>query len=169
MLDNLNIHKIASLYVAFAAPEARRFARKLEFHLTPKHGSRLNVAESELAVLSSQCPKRRGRPWSLSARRSPRGSDSATQTLSRSIGCSPPHTPAASSGMPIPSRRNQHGRPRSAAENRESRLALACRAPRPISDRRSADCDSGEMRLVGRTPSGTFPDGVLLTRYATRR
>jgi hypothetical protein len=59
VLDNLNTHKIASLYVAFPAPEARRIARKLEFHLTPKHGSWLNVAESELAVLSSQCLNRR--------------------------------------------------------------------------------------------------------------
>ncbi len=59
VLDNLNVHKIASLYVAFPAPEARRIARKLEFHLTPKHGSWLNVAESELAVLSSQCLNRR--------------------------------------------------------------------------------------------------------------
>ena len=59
VLDNLNIHKIASLYIAFPAPEARRIARKLEFHLTPKHGSWLNVAESELAVLSSQCLNRR--------------------------------------------------------------------------------------------------------------
>jgi hypothetical protein len=59
VLDNLNIHKIASLYVAYPAPEARRIARKLEFHLTPKHGSWLNVAESELAVLSSQCLNRR--------------------------------------------------------------------------------------------------------------
>ena len=59
VLDNLNIHTIASLYVAFPAPEARRIARKLEFHLTPKHASWLNVAESELAVLSSQCLNRR--------------------------------------------------------------------------------------------------------------
>ena len=59
VLDNLNIHKVASLYVAFPAPEARRIARKLEFHLTPKHGSWLNVAESELAVLSNQCLNRR--------------------------------------------------------------------------------------------------------------
>ena len=55
VLDNLNVHVIASLYVAFPAPEARRIARKLEFHYTPKHGSWLNVAECELAVLASQC------------------------------------------------------------------------------------------------------------------
>jgi DDE superfamily endonuclease len=59
VLDNLNTHKIASLYATFPAPEARRIARKLEFHLTPKHGSWLNVAESELAVLCNQCLHRR--------------------------------------------------------------------------------------------------------------
>jgi hypothetical protein len=59
VLDNLNIHTIASLYATFPAPEARRIARKLEFHPTPKHGSWLNVAESELAVLSTQCLDRR--------------------------------------------------------------------------------------------------------------
>jgi len=59
VLDNLNTHKIASLYATFPAPEARRIARKLEFHPTPKHGSWLNVAESELAVLSNQCLDRR--------------------------------------------------------------------------------------------------------------
>ena len=59
VLDNLNIHTIASLYAAFPPAEARRIARKLEFHPTPKHGSWLNVAESELAVLSTQCLNRR--------------------------------------------------------------------------------------------------------------
>ena len=59
VLDNLNVHVIASLYVAFPEPEARRIARKLEFHYTPKHGSWLNVAECELAVLASQCLGRR--------------------------------------------------------------------------------------------------------------
>jgi hypothetical protein len=59
VLDNLNIHTIASLYATFPPAEARRIARKLEFHPTPKHGSWLNVAESELAVLSTQCLDRR--------------------------------------------------------------------------------------------------------------
>jgi len=59
VLDNLNIHAVAALYVAFPAAEARRIARKLEFHYTPKHGSWLNVAECELAVLASQCLARR--------------------------------------------------------------------------------------------------------------
>jgi hypothetical protein len=59
VLDNLNTHKPASLYATFPAPEARRIARKLDFHHTPKHGSGLNVAESELAVLCNQCLDRR--------------------------------------------------------------------------------------------------------------
>jgi transposase len=55
VLDNLNTHKMASLYEAFAPEEARRIARKLEFHFTPKHGSWLNIAEIEFAVLSYMC------------------------------------------------------------------------------------------------------------------
>jgi hypothetical protein len=57
--DNLNTHTAAALYAAFAPEEARRIARKLEFHHTPKHGSWLNMAEIELAVLSGQCLDRR--------------------------------------------------------------------------------------------------------------
>ena len=57
--DNLNTHKPASLYQAFAAPEARRLVEKFEWHYTPKHGSWLNMAESELSVLSGQCLDRR--------------------------------------------------------------------------------------------------------------
>jgi hypothetical protein len=59
VLDNLNTHSPASLYAAFPAPEARRLAKRLEFHYTPKHGSWLNIAECELAVLAAQCPDRR--------------------------------------------------------------------------------------------------------------
>mgnify|MGYP000054793634 FL=1 len=57
--DNLNTHTPASLYEAFAPPEARRIAERFEWHDTPKHGSWLNLAESELAVLSGQCLARR--------------------------------------------------------------------------------------------------------------
>ena len=42
VLDNLNTHRKASLYQAFLAAEARRIAKRLEFHYTPKHGSWLN-------------------------------------------------------------------------------------------------------------------------------
>ena len=57
--DNLNIHKPASLYEAFPAPEARRLVERFEWHYTPKHGSWLDLAESELSVLASQCLDRR--------------------------------------------------------------------------------------------------------------
>jgi DDE superfamily endonuclease len=46
-------------YEAFPAAEARRLVERFEWHYTPKHGSWLNLAESELAVLSSQCLDRR--------------------------------------------------------------------------------------------------------------
>lgn len=59
VMDNLNTHKPASLYEAFAPSEARRILKKLEFHYTPKHGSWLNMAEIELSVLSRQCLDRR--------------------------------------------------------------------------------------------------------------
>lgn len=57
--DNLNTHKPASLYEAFPAAEARRLVERFEWHYTPKHGSWLNMAESELSVLSTQCLSRR--------------------------------------------------------------------------------------------------------------
>jgi uncharacterized small protein (DUF1192 family) len=59
MQDNLNTHKPASLYEAFPAPEARRLVERFEWHYTPKHGSWLDLAESELSVLSGQCLDRR--------------------------------------------------------------------------------------------------------------
>ena len=57
--DNLNTHTPAALYKAFSPEEARRLARRLEIHYTPKHGSWLNIAEIELSVLSNQCLKER--------------------------------------------------------------------------------------------------------------
>jgi hypothetical protein len=59
VMDNLNTHKIASLYEAFPPEQARRIAEKLEIHFTPKHGSWLNMAEIELSVLARQCLDRR--------------------------------------------------------------------------------------------------------------
>ena len=52
-------HTPASLYAAFPAVEARRLAERFEWHYTPKHGSWLDMAESELGVLASQCLSRR--------------------------------------------------------------------------------------------------------------
>jgi hypothetical protein len=57
--DNLNTHKPASLYEAFPAAEARRRVDRFEWHYTPKLGSWLDLAESELSVLSTQCLDRR--------------------------------------------------------------------------------------------------------------
>ena len=57
--DNLNTHRLASLYEAFEPAEALRIANKIELVHTPKHGSWLNVAECELSVLSRQCLSRR--------------------------------------------------------------------------------------------------------------
>jgi hypothetical protein len=59
VMDNLNTHKLASLYETFPPEQARRIAERLEIHHTPKHGSWLNVAEIELSVLSRQCLDRR--------------------------------------------------------------------------------------------------------------
>ena len=67
VLDNLNTHRVASLYETFPAQEARRIAKRLEFHYTPKHGSWLNpvsstgqaMAEIEFSVLSRSCLKQR--------------------------------------------------------------------------------------------------------------
>ena len=57
--DNLSTHTPAALYEAFGPAEARRLARRFEWHYTPKHGSWLNVAETELSVLARQCLDRR--------------------------------------------------------------------------------------------------------------
>ena len=65
MEDNLNTHKPASLYEAFPAAEARRLVERFEWHYTPKHGSWLNMAESELSVLI----------WSMSRSTYPRQAD----------------------------------------------------------------------------------------------
>jgi len=59
VMDNLNTHVGGALYEAFPPAEARRILNKLEIHYTPKHGSWLNMAETELSVLSRQCLDRR--------------------------------------------------------------------------------------------------------------
>jgi transposase len=59
VMDNLNTHKIGSLYERFPAKQARAYVERLEIHFTPKHGSWLNAAECEFSVLSVQCLDRR--------------------------------------------------------------------------------------------------------------
>ncbi len=55
VMDQLNTHSPASLYVAFPPAEAKRITDKLDIHYTPKHGSWLNMAEIELSILQRQC------------------------------------------------------------------------------------------------------------------
>ena len=57
--DNLNTHDGTSLYEAFPPEQARRLLDKIEWHYTPKHGSWLNMAESEISIMNSQCLDRR--------------------------------------------------------------------------------------------------------------
>ena len=59
VMDNLNTHKLSSLYATFEPEEARRIAERLEIHFTPKHGSWLDMAEIEIGVLSRQCLNQR--------------------------------------------------------------------------------------------------------------
>lgn len=59
IMDNLNTHNIASLYETFPPDEARRLAKRLDIHHTPKHGSWLNIAEIEFSALKIQCLDRR--------------------------------------------------------------------------------------------------------------
>ena len=55
VMDNLNTHNIGSLYKAFPPEEARRIARRLEIHYTPKHGSWLNIAEIGINIMTREC------------------------------------------------------------------------------------------------------------------
>lgn len=57
--DNLNTHLLGSLYEVLPPADARGLARRLEIHYTPKHGSWLNMAETELSILHRQCLDRR--------------------------------------------------------------------------------------------------------------
>ena len=59
VMDNLNTHAPGSLYAAFEPAEARRIAKRLEIHYTPRHGSWLNMAEIEIGAMVRQCLNRR--------------------------------------------------------------------------------------------------------------
>jgi hypothetical protein len=57
--DNLNTHDGASLYEAFPPGQSRRLLDKIEWHYTPKHGSWVNMAETEIGIMNGQCLDRR--------------------------------------------------------------------------------------------------------------
>ncbi|WP_240697386.1 IS630 family transposase [Sporolactobacillus sp. THM19-2] len=59
VMDNLNTHRIGSLYKKYPLAEAKRILDKLDIHYTPKHGSWLNIAEIGLNLFSKQCLNRR--------------------------------------------------------------------------------------------------------------
>lgn len=59
VFDNLNTHNEESLIKAFEKKEAKKMMKRIEFHLTPKHASWLNMAETEISVLSRQCLSQR--------------------------------------------------------------------------------------------------------------
>lgn len=59
VMDNLNTHSMGSLYKAFPPDEARRIAKKLEVHYTPKHGSWLDIAEIGINIMTRECLDRR--------------------------------------------------------------------------------------------------------------
>ena len=94
VLDNLNTHRTASLYETFPAVEARRIAKRLEFHHTPKHGSWLNMAEIEFSVLSRSCLRQRiPDQETLGAGKSKPWSGNATPPNPSSTGGSTPRMP----------------------------------------------------------------------------
>jgi DDE superfamily endonuclease len=76
VMDHRNTHKPAFLYATFAPAEARRLTERLEIHDTPKHGSWLNMAETELRVLTTQCLDRRN-PDPPTLRPAPAGAPAA--------------------------------------------------------------------------------------------
>jgi len=95
--DNLNIHGKGSLYEAFPAAEARRLVERFEWHYSPKHGSWLDLAESELAS-SRPSASTVGLPINRpSSRKSPHGSTTAMPTTPRPIGNSQPPMPVSNS------------------------------------------------------------------------
>jgi hypothetical protein len=59
VVDHLNTHPPAALSATFPPAEACRMLRTLDFHDTPKHGSWLNMAAIEFAVVSTPGLNRR--------------------------------------------------------------------------------------------------------------
>jgi len=57
--DNLSAHKPSAMYELYEPERAKKILDKIEFVFTPKHGSWLDMAESELSVLTRQCIKGR--------------------------------------------------------------------------------------------------------------
>jgi len=59
VMDNYNTHNPSSFYETFSPEESKKIWDRFEFIRTPKHGSWLNIAETELSVTQTQCLNRR--------------------------------------------------------------------------------------------------------------
>lgn len=55
VLDNLNTHFEGSLIETFGKRKAKRLLKKIRFIYTPKHGSWLNMAETEINMMDREC------------------------------------------------------------------------------------------------------------------
>lgn len=95
VMDNLNTHTTGSLYETFDAPTARALSKRLEIHYTPKHGSWLNMAETELSVLCRQCLDRRIDQEQKCPEKSRSGKNLEIQPSPQSTGSSQPTTHAS--------------------------------------------------------------------------
>jgi hypothetical protein len=81
-MDNLNIHELSCRYEAFTPDEASRLVERVEVHHTPKHGSRLNVAEIPVGA----CMQLAAGPLTVS---SPAGGVVAAQAYPMDAICGP--------------------------------------------------------------------------------
>ena len=102
VLDNLNTHRMASLYETFPAAEARRIVKRLEFHHTPKHASWLNMAEIEFSVLTRACLQGRN-PDETALQRAINAYEVQRPPRPPSTGGSTPRTPEPNCIASIPS------------------------------------------------------------------
>ena len=103
VMDNLNTHTPAALYEAFPPAEARRLLARLEIHHTPKHGSWLNLAETELSVLVTPMPgPTASRPGALDPRSRSLGKAAQHRGMSGRLAVHDPRCPhQAEATLPV--------------------------------------------------------------------
>ena len=94
VLDNLSTHSVGALYQAFPPGEARRLSRRLEFTLSPKHASWLNMVEIEIGVLCCQCLDRRIESHERLVSEIAAWERQRNSSVPASNGCSQPRKPA---------------------------------------------------------------------------
>ena len=97
--DNLNTHTKAALYEAFPTAEARQLAEQFEWHYTPKHGSWLDMAESNSASFRPSASIGASRTNKPSSTKSQLGRTIEMPTMPRPIGNSPQLTLGSNSSI----------------------------------------------------------------------